>query len=162
MRVIVALILAVAVYSAAMANDIPETRQTLKGVRQLGVVIDLDPIAKDYGITEDLIRTDVELKLRLAGIKVESVEQMASSLNPYLALSVNMIKSSCGSAYMINIDFHQATTLARNPLMVSIASTWSYNHFGTLGKEVQQQLREFYKIVLDKFLNAYLEANPKQ
>jgi hypothetical protein len=128
----------------------------------LGVVIDLDPIAKDYGITEDLIRTDVELKLRLAGIKVESVEQMASSLNPYLALSVNMMKSSCGSAYMINIDFKQATTLARNPLMASIASTWSYSYFGTLGKEVQQPLREFYKIVLDKFLNAYLEANPKQ
>jgi hypothetical protein len=54
----------------AAADDVL-SRQTLRGISGISVVVEnLKEQARQGGLHEEDIRTDVELKLRLAGVKV--------------------------------------------------------------------------------------------
>src|SRR4030095_1084507 len=58
--------------SAVVAGDFESNRRTLQGIRSLNVIIgDLDSDGRKSGLTEEQLRTDVELKLRLAGITID-------------------------------------------------------------------------------------------
>src|ERR1017187_384283 len=69
------LLLATTVGVTLRAQD--SDTQTLKGIQGLGVVVeDINSEAERAGLHRTDIQTDVELKLRLAGIKVLSDEAM--------------------------------------------------------------------------------------
>ena len=57
--------------SPVVAQDNNFSRATLKGISIVPVVVEnLPPGASALGLTKDVIQTDVELKLRLAGMRV--------------------------------------------------------------------------------------------
>ena len=57
--------------SSAFAGDDKLARETLKGINGVHVVVGVLNIdLEQVGLSKSQIRTDIELKLRLAGIKV--------------------------------------------------------------------------------------------
>lgn len=68
MRVLWPVALALVMATGVKAADNEIARSSLKGVKAVKVVIEVSPIASQNGLTEASIRTDVELKLRLADI----------------------------------------------------------------------------------------------
>jgi hypothetical protein len=68
------------------ADGIPE-RLSLRRLNSIPVLIEkLGPAAETVRVSQDQVRTAVELKLRLAGIKVEWTPRLRQPVNPQLAV----------------------------------------------------------------------------
>ncbi len=143
----------------ASASDTPPERASLKGVQAVQVVVErMAPDAERDGLTKSLLQTEVEARLRQAGIEVKP------SGDPYLYVAIDTRKSKSGVyTYMVRVQFCQAVTLWRDPTSIRYgAITWDVGGFGQLPSPRLQEVRSDLADYVDKFINAYLEQNPKK
>ena len=143
----------------AWAADDEEERASLKGVDSCAVVVEgIPPDAERDGLPRSQLQTEVEVRLRQAGIKV-----VASSLY-MLYVNVDTLKNNMGSyAYNIHVSFEQPVTLLRDPKLVqTFATTWSVGSIGTVGSDRLGDVRSDVRDHVDKFIAAYLEQNSKK
>lgn len=141
--------------------------QSLRGIKEFAVLIeDLKPEIEKEGLTRNIIQTDVELKLRLAGIKVITEEESFKVPGaPYLYVNVNVMKlKTIGYVFHINVEFRQSVNLLRKYRIEYGVPTWfrgvlggtSYSSNGAF-----QKIRGAVKDMVDEFINGYLSVNPK-
>jgi hypothetical protein len=142
------------------AQDTERRRATLKGISALSVLVeDLPNGAKVLGLTRESIQTDVELKLRLAGIRVVTdQEDLSLPGMPSLSVVVNLTESAKSAS--IDIELHQNAFLERNGQLVVDVTTWGTG--GLAANPTAQDIRNYIKDHVDKFLNAWLSVNPKK
>jgi len=117
----------------------------------------IGPEAERDGLAPSQLQTDVESRLRQSGIKV------APSSSGFLCVYISTVKNENLSiyAYSLRIEFVQDSMLTRNRRISSMAATWST---GTVGMVDANQLSDVRSVVadyVDKFINAYLEQNPR-
>jgi len=154
------------VHVSPALSDSPRERATLAGLTGVGVVVEaMDPDAEKDGLTTSTLRTEVELKLRQAGIRVlTEAERAVAPGSPFLYLRVATMKSDGVGVYIYNITLElvQEVRLTRNPAITMLATTWRVGGFlGIIQHRNLSQVRESVRDVMDQFLNAYLAANPK-
>lgn len=135
----------------------------LRGIKEVFVEVeDLDFKLEREGLTIDHLRTDAVNKLKMAGIKVQSEkESMTTPGSPHLHIMVKVLGAAEGTyAAHIRIELREPVSLVRQPGMEVFASTWTTGIFGVTHSlsDVRQQEQE----LIDKFINEYLAANPKQ
>jgi outer membrane lipoprotein-sorting protein len=94
-RSIFIVVLMLVLSTSVFAGDIKSDRETLKNLKGVHVhVQDLNQDIEQAGLSKDQIRTDVELKLRLAGIKVLTlVEHYEGKGAPYLHIYIDYHKT---------------------------------------------------------------------
>lgn len=124
-------------------------------------VEELDFRVERIGLTTDHLRTDAELKLRRAGIKVQSAkESMRTPGIPQLYIMVKVLGTSSGDyAAHIRLELREAVRLARNPGMEVFTSTWTTGKFGVTA--TLSDVRQQEQALLDNFITEYRAANPK-
>lgn len=153
------------------AADDEIQRKTLAGLQGVAVeVVPLDdPQVERDGLSPSAIQTDVELRLRQAGIPVLSREQsFRTPGKPFLVLSIGALKATPSSGldiypYSIKLTFEQLVILARSPGTRGLAVTWSATgKTGVVGRERLSTIRDNVRDMVDQFINAYLAANPKK
>ena len=147
--------------SGAFAQSMQEERNVLQGLDGIRVEVKrIKPEIERDGLFVGILQTDVELKLRMAGIKVFSEgEEPAIPGAPYLFLNVDAMKSSIGYAYRIQLSLREPVTLARKALKVVGTTFRTQDQFGI--SPHLSDIREEVRDVVDEFINAWLEANPK-
>ena len=142
------------------------SRATLVGLTGVYVLVENIPDeAQRDGLDTTQIRTDVELKLRQAGITVLTRQEwLSTAAAPYLYVNVQAIKSRANVyAFSANVELLQRVTLVRNPAMSIPATTWSATGIiGGVGSQKVGSVREHVRDRTDQFINAYLAANPKR
>ena len=140
--------------------------QSLVGVKGVRVLIkDLTEGAKSAGLTKEQLQTDVELKLRLAGIKVNSdKEWRVSEGHVFLAIIINHVSDDYSFPYSINLGLGQDVYLARKPhRRCGFITTWDKGHLGRCSSsKFAKTIRDTLKDQTDEFINDYLTANPKK
>ncbi len=138
-------------------------RQTLRGLQGVCVFVeDLGPEIERSGLTTNQIRADKELKLRMAGIRVLSKEDIQSTPGvPLFSVGIQIHKHSYIPVYLFDIDLHllQEVFLVRAPNIKTHATTWSLERSG-INPELED-IRTITKDSVDRFINAYLSVNPK-
>ena len=144
--------------AGAGALDSPARRATLTGISSVYVFIeDLQPEAEQDGLTTSQLQTDVESRLRQAGITV------APPFEGYLYVRVNAMRQPSGSyAVAVNVEFRQLVTLMRDPTLTTFAGTWNADTVATVGASRVRDVRAYVAELVDQFIAAYLEQNPKQ
>ena len=155
------------VHVSPALSDSPRRRATLAGLTGVGVVVEaMDPDAEKDGLTTSTLRTEVELKLRQAAIRVlTEAERAVAPGSPFLYLRVATMKSDGVGLYAVDIDLEltQEVRLTRNPAIISLATTWSAPGWVVIiGSRNLSKVRETVRDVVDQFLNDYLAANPKR
>jgi len=165
MKVLLSLVLAFLITGGAVvarAVDTEDTRQSLKGLKGIYVLVEeLKPEVERAGLTEEAIQTDVELKLRLAGIPVlEDLANLASPYYLYVAVSTNHMSDGIWP-FHISVELVQKVLLDRDRSTISYSSTWSTGSTGRVGKAKVRTVRDSIKDLVDRFINAYLSVNPK-
>jgi len=147
--------------SGAFCADDEISQKTLKGIKGVAVlVMDFSSELRKVGMSKHQIKTDAELKLRLAGIKIFSLEESIIKPGaPYLHIYTNAFKAGGYFVYNCDVELNQIVSLARNPATKTIASTWSTSMVGINSNP--ENIRTTVKDLIDRFLNAYLSVNPK-
>ena len=115
--------------------------------------------AKVIGLNVETIQTDVELKLRLAGMHV-ATEKERLHLPGMPILYINVGLTSPPVAANIDVEFHQNVRLERNRSLVANISTWDRGVL--LANPTAQRIRDLIKGKVDLFLNDWLSVNPKK
>jgi hypothetical protein len=142
------------------AQDFATRRATLKGIDAVSVIVeDLSDGAKLIGLTRETIQTDVELKLRLAGMRVTTQEE-SYTLPGMPSLYIRVTLTDHAEAASIEGQLWQNVKLDRNGQSAFGATTWSTILVTT--HPHAQTIRENVKDVVDEFLNAWLSVNPKK
>ena len=146
--------------------DTPEARSTLKGIKAMRV--EIEPLPSDLerlGLTHDQIQTDVELRLRQSGITLSDPLDTATPLL-WVALNSQHQTDSPVVGFSIKVEFIQFVRLSRDRSIRAPAPTWSVDGVGTADtsppETTRTEIRGLLRDFVDRFINAYLEQNPKQ
>ncbi len=146
---------------------LPLEVQSLAGVKDIYVLLaPLKEDAKYAGLTEEQLQTDVELKLRLAGIKVNTKEEFLASedmAHVYVRCGTSSNKDIPSIPYTVSVSLGQTVQLRRSPNVSVSGTTWETGFVGLCPKgKFQEITRQVVKNQMDEFINDYLTANPKK
>src|SRR5258708_1252977 len=158
-------------FSQSDQNKAEETRRVpLKGLSGFHVVVEqIDRTEIDQGyLSEEAIKTDVELRLRKANIRVLSESDWISdSRSPYLYVKVSIMRAGDLQswqglyAYHISVSVEQAVLLKESFGKEVMANTWKAEASGTVGRSNVSSIRVGVDDYVDKLINDYLAANPR-
>jgi hypothetical protein len=143
-------------------------RPIFAGLTGVGVLVeDVNSKAKEDGLDKTTLQTDVELRLREAGVPVLlKSEALKRPGCPILYLSVIVLeRESGGYAYSADVELTEQVTLVRKPAVIAIgATTWHARSIvGVVGaSELAETVRGTVRDQVAQFVNVYLAANPKR
>jgi hypothetical protein len=138
-------------------SSVERRAKTLEGISGVDILVeDLDDDAKALGLNTESIQADVELKLRLAGMRiVHGAEYFYARGHPYIYVSVGV----AGRAAAYKVDLCQDARLARNGDFSPGASTWS--SVSVQSNPTAESIRSGIRDLVDEFIKAWLSVNPK-
>jgi hypothetical protein len=140
------------------------SRPSLKGLKKLSVVVQIEkPVSEDFkkvGLTENRIRTGVELKLQEAKIDVVYIEDLPSD-TPILHVEVDGSKRNDKTfSFLIEVELWQESFLKRDPKVEVIVGTWSTGVFGSgSASNIANDMMGLINSMMDIFVKAYLSVN---
>jgi hypothetical protein len=140
---------------------VQELRKGLEGIA--GIRVEVEPMTaneKAVGLSQDEIKTDIEDRCRLAGIKV------GDDYKSYLFIDIILGDVPCESVtrYEANVivRFRQMVTIKENGAIVD-AATWDDSTIcGGFGSGDSDTIRYTVENITDGFIRDYLAANPKR
>jgi hypothetical protein len=145
--------------------------ECLKGLEGVEVLVEeVKAELENYNLTAIQIQIDVEAKLHEAEIKVltkEENEKVQPLRKPYLYVKINSHKLPWAReviAYSVEISLKQLVTLPAEPKSDRkpfYAPTWYKNIIGAATPKNFAEIRDGVYQLTDKFIKAYLTANPK-
>jgi hypothetical protein len=133
---------------------------SLRGIRAVLVgAWDLDDGAKAMGLTKEAIQADVELKLRLAGMRaVTPDEGVKLPGTPMLYVKVAAPDPALGAT--VSVQLRQNVLLERNRVSLILIPTWDRTI--VVANPTAQHVRDGIKDSVDEFLKTWLSVNPKK
>jgi len=167
------LLLGLLVAITVSAQDDPDVaRPTLRGIKGVRVGAGVAKDIEEAGLRTDVIKTDTELKLRLAGIRVlETAAEFASAPgSPWLFVAVEGVSQKGVYGFSLSVSLSQNVVLERDPSLKPVgefrgakfsAKTWDTTVVGLQVGNPSDNIRSTVKDLVDKFINAYLAANQK-
>jgi hypothetical protein len=146
--------------SSVQAQNNDRHAPSLKGISAVVVLVEkLDDSAMQLGLTEEAIHTDVESKLRLAGMRVVTPDEGGKLPGmPVLYIQVNVAADT--RAASIEVELEQNAQLERNGELVLGVKTWTTG--GLVENASAQDLRNVVKDNIDVFLKAWQSVNSKK
>lgn len=140
-------------------------RESLKGMSGVSVSVSVkDKSLETHGITEAMLITDVEVKLRVARIKVfddPNDPDGNRAGRPELHVNVHTTKFDPAAVYIIDVTLTQDAVLDRGKIPVR-ATTWKSLGYAYGGVDnAHTNVRKNLGDSVDTFINDYLAVNPK-
>jgi hypothetical protein len=141
----------------------PIQRTALVGLKEVYVLVDSPkPEAQSLGLTKDQIKTNIELRLRKAGIRMLTEKEWLESPDyPHLSVTVAAITRAGSYAYMLQLYLSEFVTLVRGNRVNGVI--WQTYRIG-IGNEQNTETKTQEQIgdMVDEFINDYMAANPKK
>jgi hypothetical protein len=139
---------------AAGANPDPVQVNTLKGLKVLNVIVEQGDYAK-AGLSQDYVKTTIEMKLRSARFTVDPKASDAA----YFRCQIFEIPGGRLS-YHIELQVLQAGELKRDHDIFTYSPTWALPLYGTVEKsEARDKITNSLTDMLTRLLTDYLAAN---
>ncbi len=147
----------------------PANKEEIESLRDLiGVYVAVEKldteIKGELPFDENQIKTDIELKLRMAGIKVFSKEDSGKTpRDPRLYVNLNalLVPEIDTIYYALNIFLERTVYLERYSKRHPSAMTWWSGSVGAVGKQWASKIRDSINDKIDRFIDDYLSVNPK-
>ena len=135
---------------------------------------------KDEADLRSELQTQLELRLRMIGLKVQdrleaSIEAIESARNggtpkwraPYLVLRIEQTPGTSETlplvAFHVGLGLYEQARLQRDETRTLQVITWMDGHFGYCAKNrLGDNVTEYSMRCIDSFRNAWLKANPKK
>ncbi|RJR31449.1 MAG: hypothetical protein C4576_31855 [Desulfobacteraceae bacterium] len=135
-------------------------KEVLRGLGRIHVTVErLQPEIERDGLYGNLLVSDVEMKLKMAGIAVLSEEEyLQNSPVSSLLLRVNTLKRRFGYIYSVDLFLVEPVVLTRNKIrrdakVLEIPGVWGMGRLS--------DIREKAADTVDGFIRAWQAANSK-
>ncbi|HEY7675807.1 MAG TPA: hypothetical protein VIG69_01955 [Candidatus Methylomirabilis sp.] len=154
-----------ALVSPAPTLDTPNERVTLAGLTGVHVVVEeVLPEAERDGLTRAALQTEVEQRVRRAGLRVlTATDAMASVGRPTVTVRVTLLRPrETPQLYVFGVDLtlRQQIRLVRDRGIESFAITWSETRdVGAVPAARLAAVRDAVRAKVDRFLNAWQTVN---
>jgi hypothetical protein len=160
MNALAYLVPAIVLAAACSASD------TLQGLNGFPVVVEELPMTavQNGKLSVDDLRTAVELKLRLAGVRIARSLDAPRPGHAYLYVLVTPLFHDFRWSMSASLQMKQDVLLARNRVR-TIAATWERSSLSVCKggiTELSQCGLHAVQDLLDSFINDYLSVNPKK
>ena len=144
----------------AFAEDKEITRLTLRGIKEVNLVIEsIEPEIQNLGLTQAQVQADVEAKLREANIAVApDIERGRPAV--YLYVQVIRPERINRLFYSISLSVLQNVILERDPNVKTNTDTWVARMLGM--SSGTQAIRADIRSLLDQFIEDFGKANVKK
>jgi hypothetical protein len=146
----------------AMAHLSAADRELLRGLDGFRLTVDrIRPDVERDGLFRSTLQEDMELRLRMGGVKVLSEEEAEKNPDaPCLYLYVDALKCSLGYVYKIRLSLMEPVKLVRNNAKVSATVLRIPDELGITSNlsEIRDAAGEF----VDEFVKAWKAVNPKK
>jgi hypothetical protein len=164
-RVIIGLLILAAALAAcphAAAHIRIGQPEVLKGLEAVRLEVErIKPEIERDGLFREELQSDIELRLRLAGIRVLSEEEAQKNPGaPLLHLNVDALKCSFGYVYNIGLYLIEQATLARRPLKAPAMFLRIPEQLGIASR--LSEIRDAVGDVVDEFVKIWKASNSKQ
>ncbi len=157
----------IAVPSMSMAD-----KESLRGIQAVTVnVQESGEYGKPNTMLEKQIRTDVELRLRMATIKVIPDQEWTGDRQGDLDVTIKWIEANYKNGsptgeyvFSISITLYMYVYAVWDTLMIPrYVGAWDTQFYGNAGaSEFNENTRKLVKDLLDMFINDYLAVNTKE
>jgi hypothetical protein len=157
--------LAVSSILTVFAADDESSRESLKGLPGVFVIVDdLEPAIEKAGLTKADIQSQVEQELKVAGIPVLTREQWVTTPGgPYLHVNAFVVSGADSVwPFFVEVSSMQRVALERSSVNIFFAPTWSVATVGSVGSNRLRQIEDIVKDYVDQFVKAYRAMNPKE
>ena len=146
-----------AAFTLAVASHAVGQSAPLKGLSDVRVSVEASPSdsLKAFGFDVDQVQNDAELRLRELGIRVNA----ASRVHLWMGLDAHPGTNQFSGALMCQL--REPVTLARIPGSYFEATTWTEGFTFVVGTKNVPELAARVMDCVNRFANAYLEANPR-
>ena len=142
------LLILISLFFPIKVDAIP-TGLEVENYENVGIFIEVSE--NDFGLTDSMVQTKVELRLRQANLKPQEVNPM----EPQMMIYVNLV----GGAFNVRALFVRPLVyFAGEESYFSLGTTWENGILGTHAGSAGYIL-EALDLLLDSFLNVYLKAN---
>ncbi|MFH2069404.1 MAG: hypothetical protein ABII89_08105 [Candidatus Omnitrophota bacterium] len=154
-----------------------ESRIPFRGLKEVAVFVEeIDPEAIKDGLSKEEIKTEVETRLRKAGIKVIPADECLRpptsphGTDSYLYIIVNTVKFVSGLEYVYgtSVQLKQVVALERGKTVkpsraLLWATTWEKSEGVEIAwvKDLVGDIRQHINDKVDAFISDCLAANPK-
>ncbi len=162
--VVMAMLMTLICLDLSVAQTRDQQRDSLQGLQGVEVVIEsLRPDAQADGLSQEAVRTAVELILRSKGIRVFTrPESLSMPAAPYLYVKVSTYNHSSDLyAYAVTVEVMQKVSLAKRPQQMMSATTWERGGVGTTGHSNIRIVIDSVESKVKEFANDFLAANPR-
>jgi len=139
-------------------SDAPLDRATLRDLKSVNVIIDpLDPELVKQGLTQEILQTRIEDRLRDAGIGLDK------SAKEFVGLRIMQVRAQRGPyALCLSIGVYQPVLLVRDKNLKTATQTWEVETIllsdpKVLSRESLNSVTE----LADRLVAAYRSVNPK-
>jgi hypothetical protein len=146
----------------AMAHLSTADRELLRGLDGFRLAVDrIRPDVERDGLFRSTLREDMELRLRMGGIKVLSEEEDEKNPDaPCLYLYVDALKCSLGYVYKIRLSLMEPVKLVRNNVKISATVLRIPDELGITSN--LSEIRDATGDFVDEFVKAWKAVNPKK
>jgi hypothetical protein len=140
----------------ALDAERKNAREVMRGLGPIRVIVEeLKQWISESAITEDMVRTTVELRLRRNGVPV--VDDDSASILDVQMTGVREERSSMSAIY-VSLSLVEWVVLDRDRLRTVAAQTWEHGGLDlSVGKD--PDTRNLLEKLVDEFSNHYLAAN---
>jgi len=162
--VVMAMLMTLICLDLSVAQTRDQQRDSLQGLQGVEVVIEsLRPDVQADGLSQEAVRTAVELILRSKGIRVLTrPESLSTPAAPYLYVKVSTYNHSSDLyAYAVTVEVMQKVSLAKRPQQMMSATTWERGGVGTTGHSNIRIVIDSVESKVKEFANDFLAANPR-
>jgi hypothetical protein len=162
MFVAAALVGILAISTHAMALLSAADRELLRGLDGFRLAVDrIGPDIERDGLFRSTLQEDMEIRLRMGGIKALSEEEAEKKPDaPCLFLYVDALKCSLGYVYKIRLSLIEPVKLVRNNVKVSATVMRIPDELGITSS--LSQIRDAAGDLVEEFVKAWKAVNPKK
>lgn len=135
---------------------------SLAGVTGVEIVVEnLSPGLQQLGLSELTLRTDVELRLRQAGLRVLGQVEACDTM-PCVYVHVTATTGPRVSAYFVHVGLQQMVSLSRDPSFAFSVETWhAEGRVGMVaGAEMPGRVLDAIRSEVAQLVNTFHNANP--
>jgi hypothetical protein len=153
---------ALAISTYALAGLSAAERELLRGLDGFRLAVErIKPEIERDGLFRSILLSDMELRLRMGGIKVLSEEEAESKPDaPCLYLYLDALKCSLGYVYTLRLSLMEPVKLTRNNMKVPATILRIPDELGITSN--LSEIRDAAGDFLEEFIKDWKAANPKK